>query len=127
LSEIRKSIHTVLAQKSSPGRHCGPQITGGFSALLANLGNIIDLCSPLVAYPLKTSQRPNCFFLGGQTFSPAWARLLLLLPQALSSDVEVTHPLATIGVGDISSCQFSQDEHGRHDTLSWMRFACHSL
>lgn len=63
---------------------------------------------------------------GSDPFSCTGKALALLL-RALSSRIEVTYPHTAAGVGGISSWQFSQDEHGRHDTLSWMRFACRSL
>ena len=39
-----------------------------------------------------------------------------LLLQALSSSIGVTYPRTAVGVGGISSYQFSQDEHGRFMT-----------
>lgn len=68
-----------------------------------------------MAYLQKTAQSPNCCFLGGQSFFPCVGKAYALLLQALSSNIEVTYPRTAVGMGGISSCQFSQAS--RHAVL----------
>lgn len=111
--------------ESSPGGRSGPQLARGFSALIANLGNIVDLCSPLVAYPQKPISESKLLLPQGSDFFSYVNEAHALLLQALSWSMEGTYPHPAMGIGGISSCQFSQGEHGCCHTLLWMWFACH--
>lgn len=67
-----KEKHSQGADADSfPGGRCGPQLAGGFSMLIANLGNIVDLCSPLVAYPPKSVSESSLLLPQGSDFFPA--------------------------------------------------------
>lgn len=127
MSETRENTEMGLAHRAIPRQALWPPDCGRLFSAHCKSRKYYRSLFPSSGISAKDSSESKLLLPRGSDLFSCMVKAHALLLQALNSDMEVPYPCTAVGVGGISSCQLIQDEHGRHDTLSWMRFACHPL